>query len=164
MKKQLALLLAALLLLSLAACGGKPKDSEEGAKVDDTSTLFTVTKEDGTTETLTADELNEIYATNEINFEENYSGASVEAEGTISKVETDSEMVYMLGTVDFVDVVRFTLNDSVQFQLTPSSLEEFGLDASQITSGMKVHLTGSLGYGNLSVVVNYPTSVTLVEE
>lgn len=88
----------------------------------------------------------------------------MEAEGTISKVENDSQMVYLLGTVDFVDVVRFTLSDRVQFQLTNASIEEFGLDASTITAGTKVRLTGSLGYANFSVVVNYPTSVTLVDD
>lgn len=175
MKKRTALFLAAALALSLSACGGETSEAdahgqdsgsvaEETAKPEDSSTVFTITREDGASETLTADELKEIYDTNEINFNDNYDGISVEAEGTISKVENDSQMVYLLGTVDFVDVVRFTLSDRVQFQLTNASIEEFGLDVSTITAGTKVRLTGSLGYANFSVVVNYPTSVTLVDD
>ena len=154
MKKALSACLAALLLLSLAACGSNSSRSstqeqnvvsEDAEAPDDPSTVFTITREDGTTETLTADELKEIHDTNELNFDENYADVSVETEGTISKVESDSQLVYTLGSAEFVDVVRFTLEDSIQFQLTPASLDAFGLDASQITAETKVHAAGSLG-------------------
>lgn len=172
MKKALSVCLAALLLLSLAACGSNSSHnstqeqnvvSEDAEAPDAPSTVFTITREDGTTETLTADELKEIHDTNELNFDENYADVSVEAEGTISKVERESQLLYMLGSAEFVDVVRFTLEDSVQFQLTPLSLDELGLDASQITAGTKVRVAGSLGYANFTVVINNPSSVALVE-
>ena len=171
-KKALSACLAALLLLSLAACGSNSSRSstqEQNVVSEDAeapgapSTVFTITREDGTTETLTVDELKEIHDTNEPNFDENYADVSVEAEGTISKVESDSQLVYMLGSAEFVDVVRFTLEDSVQFQLTPASLDAFGLDASQITVGTKVHAAGSLGYANFTVVINNPSSVVLAQ-
>lgn len=66
MKKRTALFLAAALALSLSACGGETSEAdahgqdsasvaEETAKPEDSSTVFTITREDGTSETLTAD-------------------------------------------------------------------------------------------------------------
>lgn len=57
---KLVLLLAAL-TLSLSACGGSTDDAADSADpLEDTDAILTITKADGTNETLTVDELQEI--------------------------------------------------------------------------------------------------------
>ena len=60
MKKLTVLLLAAAMTLSLAACSGGEREDRDA--------VLTITKADGTEETMTSDELMDIYDENEINY------------------------------------------------------------------------------------------------
>lgn len=88
MKKLTACLLALVMALSLCACGGKG-----GA--------FTVTCKDGTTETLTREELEDLYS-NELKYQQKYDGAHVEGEGKIDSIETS--VVTSTGKVESVKI------------------------------------------------------------
>ena len=75
MKKLIVLILAATMALSLCACGGGSGSSK-----------FTITCKDGTTETMTADELTEI-SSNEVKYKQKYAGAHVSGEVKIESIE-----------------------------------------------------------------------------
>ena len=75
MKKLIVLILAATMALSLCACGGGSGSSK-----------FTITCKDGTTETMTADELTEI-SSNVVNYKQKYAGAHVSGEVKIESIE-----------------------------------------------------------------------------
>ena len=156
MKRLLTLILSATLILTLTACGKAASD-----------TVFTLEKEDGTTETLTGDELSEIYNANELDFSSNYEGMPVTAEGIVDNIAEDSQMVFdginADGlTTDYIDVVIFTLKDGVRFKTALNSLEEEGIDAAQITTGTRISLKGYVDYADFSIVINYPSDLTIL--
>ena len=88
MKKTLSLLLALVLCIVLCACGGDHSQ-------------FTVTCKDGTTETMTMDELSNV-ASNELKYKQKYSGAHVSGKAKIESIETS--IMSSKGHIEAVDI------------------------------------------------------------
>ena len=90
MKKRLSLLLAFVMCLSLCACGGGSGSSK-----------FTITCKDGTTETMTADELTKI-SSNEVKYKQKYAGAHVSGEVKIESI--NASITTSKGHIEAVDI------------------------------------------------------------
>ena len=100
MKKYISLLLALVLCLSLCACGGgnNTENNNSSAEKEDTTKATVITNE-GETVTMTADELIEIYDSNEAKFNKLYSGAKITFVGTISNIKVDTSVIVESGSV-----------------------------------------------------------------
>lgn len=88
MKRALSLILALTMCLSLCACGGG-------------SSKFTITCKDGTTETMSADELTEV-SSNDVKYKQKYAGAHVSGEVKIESI--DASITTSKGHIEAVDI------------------------------------------------------------
>ena len=61
---------------------------------EDRDAVLTITKADGTEETMTSDELMDIYDENEINYNDNYMGCEATVEGYVLDVEQGSREIF----------------------------------------------------------------------
>ena len=91
MKKLLAFVLSAALMLPLAACGG-------GSNHSDTSAA-TIKTNEGDTVTMTAEELIDAYDSNEASFNKLYQYAEIQFTGTISNIKVDTSVIVEPGSV-----------------------------------------------------------------
>lgn len=91
MKKLLAFVLSAALMLPLAACGG-------GSNHSDTSAA-TIKTNEGNTVTMTAEELIDAYDSNEASFNKLYQYAEIQFTGTISNIKVDTSVIVEPGSV-----------------------------------------------------------------
>lgn len=140
---KLVLLLAAL-TLSLSACGGSTDGAADSADpLEDTDAILTITKADGTNETLTVDELQEIDSENELNYENNYMGCEATVEGKVCDIDIVERKI--MGNVT-ADTAEFRLGASgVKFWIVPESdsYEDVGFDS--LKEGSVVRVTGTIG-------------------
>ena len=153
-KRWTALALAAVLALSLAACGGSPEE--------ETDALFTVTKADGTVEALTLEELEEIYTGNEIAYNSDYLGCPVEVEGTVYRVEqTRTEIFDGL----WADTAEFRLGSSgAKFWIVLGNEDYAGLDFGAISQGTRVKVSGTLGEAHVFIQIEDAHDLTILDE
>ena len=91
MKKLLAFVLSAALMLPLAACGS-------GSNHSDTSAA-TIKTNEGDTVTMTAEELIDAYDSNEASFNKLYQYAEIQFTGTISNIKVDTSVIVEPGSV-----------------------------------------------------------------
>ena len=92
MRKALSILLVLALCLGLCACVAQ-KSQEDN--------LFTITCKDGSTETMTREQLEDIYS-NEIKYKQKYEGAHVYGEGKIHSIE--KSIWTSSGKIEAVDI------------------------------------------------------------
>ena len=133
-------LLAAVLALSLCACQvqvGSQGDGDGGSHE-----AAAITKEDGTVEELTREELEELKDSNEIAYNEHYLGCALQVSGTVESIEQTREELF---DNVWADCARFTLEEGWTFFFTLSGLEEDGIDVSALTTGSAVEVSGTLG-------------------
>ena len=140
MKRLIALLLAAALAFSLVACGGGGESEQRDA-------ILTITKSDGTEETITSEELMDIHDENEINYNNNYMGCTAIVEGYVTEVEQGREEIF---NNIWADTVEITLeSDStitgITFFLVLEDNSYENIDFSTITTGTKIRVTGDIG-------------------
>lgn len=90
MKKLFSLLLVFAMILSLCACGGNEKNSSNKA------TIFT---NDNKSVQMSAEDLFEVYDSNEAKFNKLYYRAKIEFEGTIKSIEMDRSVIVESGSV-----------------------------------------------------------------
>lgn len=139
MKKLLALILAAALALSLVACGGGGSSQEEESVV-----TLTITKSDGTTETLTPKEIEEIFDSNEVNYNNNYKGCEVVVEGVVESVKQEEKEIFK-NIKSETAVFELTEYPTVQFWVVMGDSHYENLDFTTIEKGTKVRVYGTLG-------------------
>ena len=144
MKKKLVLLLAVSLILSFSACGGSAGNTaDSGDPLEDTDAILTITKADGTTETLTVDELQEIDSENELNYENNYMGCEATVEGKVYAIDNVERKI--MGNVT-ADTAEFRLGASgVKFWIVPESDSYEDVDFDSLKEGSVVRVTGTIG-------------------
>ena len=133
MKRRIVILLV-VLVLSLATCG-----AEESRDA-----ILTITKADGSEETITPGKLQNIYDENEINYNNNYRGCDVIVEGYVAEIEQGTERLSPL--LIWVDTAEITLEGArgvtIEYLLGRASNE--GVDINTITKGTKVRVSGIL--------------------
>lgn len=104
MKKRCILILVAVLVLSVTACGNKA-DNAFGADTTaaDSQAIenlkATIVTNEGETVTMTADELIEVYDSNEAKFNKLYQYAQIEFIGTVDYLKVDTSVIVKSGTV-----------------------------------------------------------------
>ena len=162
MKRLTVLLTAAVLALSLAACGGGGKEQRDAT--------LTITKADGIVETLTSEELEAIYDENEVDYNNNYLGCEVTVEGYVLEIEQDRREI-----VDniWADAAVFTLEDErgesgavggVTFWVNMESKNYKDLDFSTIKPGQKVRVQGTIGETFINTEIDGAQDFEVVEE
>lgn len=144
MKKKLVLLLAVSLILSFSACGGSAGNTANTADpLEDTDAILTITKADGTNETLTVDELQEIDSENELNYENNYMGCEATVEGKVYAIDIVERKI--MGNVT-ADTAEFRLGASgVKFWVVPESDSYEDVDFDSLKEGSIVRVKGTIG-------------------
>lgn len=144
MKKKLVSLFAVLLILSFSACGGSVGNASNTADpLEDTDAILTITKADGTNETLTVDELQEIDSENELNYENNYMGCEATVEGKVYAIDIVERKI--MGNVT-ADTAEFRLGASgVKFWVVPESDSYEDVDFDSLKEGSIVRVTGTIG-------------------
>lgn len=147
MKKIISLLLTAAILFSLAACGGGSESADD--PFEDTDAILTITKADGTTETLTIDELQEIESENEMNYNNNYLGCEAEVEGKVYSIDIINQKI--LGNVT-ADTAEFRLGMAgVKFWIVPGADEYKDVDLDSLKKGSIVKVKGTIGKNHVSM-------------
>ena len=138
--KKWAGLLAAVLALSLCACQVQVESQGDGSG--GSYEAASITKEDGTVEELTREELEELKDSNEIAYNEHYMGCEIQVSGKVESIEQTREELF---DNFWADCARFTLEEGWTFFFTLSGLEEDGIDVSTLTTGTAVEVSGTLG-------------------
>ena len=138
MKKLTALLVAAALMLSLAACGGESEDKDA---------VLTIAKADGTEETMTSDELMDVYQENEINYNDNYKGCEATVEGYVLDVEQGSREIFANIWADTAEISLEGYNGTrgIEFYIVMEDNHDEDFDFSAIKEGTKVRVSGTIG-------------------
>ena len=146
MKKILSLILAVALELSLTACGGGAGSGSTATdrEQEKPSAILTVTKADGTTETLTIEEMKKIYNDNEVNYNNNYKGCEVIVEGVVEGIEQEEKKIF--GIIR-AETAVFTLGEitGIKFWIVMGDNHYKDLDFSTIEKGTRVRAAGTLG-------------------
>ena len=139
MKKLTVLLLAAAMTLSLAACSGGEREDRDA--------VLTITKADGTEETMTSDELMDIYDENEINYNDNYMGCEATVEGYVLDVEQGSREIFDNIWADTAEISLEGYNGTrgIEFFIVMEDNHYEDLDFSAIREGTKVRVFGTIG-------------------
>lgn len=148
MKRLIALLLAAVLALSLVACGGEESEQRDA--------ILTITKADGTEETMTSDELMDIYEENEINYNDNYMGCEVIVEGYVLDIEQDRREIFNNIWADTAEISLEGYNGTrgIEFWIVMEDDSYKDLDFSTITKGTKVRVSGVIGESFVNTELN----------
>lgn len=159
MKRLIALLLAAVLALSLAACGGSGESEQRDA-------ILTITKADGTEETMTSDELMDIYEENEINYNDNYMGCEVVVEGYVLDIEQGSREIFNNISADTVEISLEGYNGTrgIEFWIVMDDDSYKDLDFSTITKGTKVRVSGVIGESFVNTELNDAHDFQIITE
>ena len=158
MKRLIALLLAAVLVLSLAACGGEESEQRDA--------ILTITKSDGTEETITSEELMDIHDENEINYNNNYMGCEAIVEGYVTEVEQGRREIF---TNIWADTVEITLeSDStitgITFFLVLEDNSYEDIDFSTIMTGTKIRVTGYIGECHVDIQLDNAHNFEILTE
>ena len=148
MKRLTALLLAAVLALSLVACSGEESEQRDA--------ILTITKADGTEETMTSDELMDIYEENEINYNDNYMGCEVIVEGYVLDIEQDRREIFNNIWADTAEISLEGYNGTrgIEFWIVMEDDSYKDLDFSTITKGTKVRVSGVIGESFVNTELN----------
>ena len=130
--------------MSLSACGGSTDGAADSADpLEDTDAILTITKADGTNETLTVDELQEIDSENELNYENNYMGCEATVEGKVYAIDIVERKI--MGNVT-ADTAEFRLGVSgVKFWIVPESDSYEDVDFDSLKEGSIVRVAGTIG-------------------
>ena len=139
MKRLTILWLAAILTLSLSACSGGDSEQRDAT--------LTITKADGTEETLTSDELMDIYDENEINYTNNYRGCAAIVEGYVLDIEQGRREIFDNLWADTAEISLEGYNGTrgIEFWIVREDDAYQNLDFSTITAGTKVRVSGIIG-------------------
>lgn len=140
MKRRIALLLAAALSLFLVACGGNGESETRDA-------TLTITKADGTEETVTSEELMDIYGDNEINYNNNYRGCEATVVGYVLEIEQDRREIFKNVWADTAEITLEGYNGTrgIEFWVVMEDDSYQDMDFTAITKGTKVQVVGTVG-------------------
>lgn len=140
MKRLIALLLAAALSLSISACAGGEESEQRDA-------ILTIAKTDGTEETITSEELLDIYKDNEINYNNNYMGCEATIVGYVLEIEQDRREIFKNIWSDTAEITLEGYNGTrgIEFWIVMEDDSYKDIDFTTISKGTKVQVVGTIG-------------------
>ena len=127
-----------------------------GGKNIDVTIVKSITKADGTEETMTSDELMDIYEENEINYNDNYMGCEVIVEGYVLDIEQDRREIFNNIWADTAEISLEGYNGTrgIEFWIVMEDDSYKDLDFSTITKGTKVRVSGVIGESFVNTELN----------